>query len=79
MISTTQTTNFLSLAGALVVILGYFNIKIDVNELSMLIGACAMILGTLLNYYHRYQKGDITFLGIRNNTQPVDTEVPPLG
>jgi hypothetical protein len=70
MISTTQTTNFLSLAGALVVILGYFDIKIDVNDLAMLIGACMTILGILLNFYHRYQKGDITALGIR--TQIVD-------
>ena len=67
MISTTQQTNFLSLAGAIVVILGYFKIQIDVNELAMLIGACATILGIILNAYHRYSKGDVTFLGIRKN------------
>lgn len=65
MISTTQQTNFLSLAGALVVILGYFKIEINVNDLAMLIGACATILGVLLNAYHRYSKGDVTLLGIR--------------
>lgn len=79
MISTTQKTNFLSLAGALVVILGYFDIKIEINELAELMGALAMILGTLLNYWHRYQKGDVTFLGIRNTTKNVDGEVPELG
>lgn len=79
MISTTQKTNFLSLAGALVVILGYFDIKIEINELAELMGALAMILGTLLNYWHRYQKGDVTFMGIRNTTQTVDTEVSELG
>lgn len=65
MISTTQQTNFLSLAGAIVVILGYFKIQIDVNDLAMLIGACATILGITLNMVHRYKKGDVTFLGIR--------------
>jgi len=65
MISTTQTTNYLSLAGALVVILGYFKIQINVNDLAMLIGAVVTVLGTLLNFYHRYQKGGVTILGIR--------------
>lgn len=65
MISTTQTTNYLGLAGALVVILSYFKIQIDINELAMLIGALATILGILLNFYHRYKKGDISVLGVR--------------
>lgn len=69
MISTTQQTNFLSLAGAIVVILGYFKIEINVNDLAMLIGACATILGILLNYYHRYKKGGITAIGIRIPTE----------
>ena len=65
MISTTQKANYLSLAGSLVVILGYFDIKIDVNELAMILGALATILGTLWNFYHRYKKGDVTIAGIR--------------
>lgn len=65
MISTTQKTNYLSLAGALVVILGYFKIQIDINELAMLLGALATVVGVLLNFYHRYQKGDLTVTGIR--------------
>lgn len=69
MISTTQQTNFLSLAGALVVILGYFKIQINVNDLAMLIGAGATILGILLNFYHRYQKGDINVIGARKTVE----------
>lgn len=69
MISTTQKANYLSLAGSLVVVLGYFDIKIDVNELAMLIGALATILGTLWNFYHRYKKGDVTISGIRVQEQ----------
>lgn len=65
MISTTQKTNYLSLAGALVVILGYFKIQIDINDLAMLLGALATVVGVLLNFYHRYQKGDLTVTGIR--------------
>lgn len=65
MMSTTQKTNYLSLAGALVVVLGYFKIQIDINELAMLIGAIVTVGGTLLNFYHRYQKGDVSLLGAR--------------
>lgn len=65
MMSTTQKTNYLSLAGALVVILGYFNVKIDINDLAMLLGAIATVVGILLNFYHRYKKGDITITGVR--------------
>ena len=63
--STTQKTNYLSLAGAIVVILGYFDIKIDINEVAMLLGAVATIIGVLLNFYHRYKKGDVTILGVK--------------
>ena len=70
MISKTQATNYLSLAGALVVILGYFKIEINVNDLAMLLGALATILGTLLNFYHRYKKGGVNVVGIR--TENVD-------
>lgn len=65
MMSTTQKTNYLSLAGAIVVILGYFDIKIDINEVAMLLGAVATIIGVLLNFYHRYKKGDVTLLGVK--------------
>lgn len=65
MMSTTQKTNYLSLAGALVVILGYFKIQIDINDLAMLLGALATVVGVLLNFYHRYQKGDLTVAGVR--------------
>lgn len=71
MMSTTQATNYLSLAGALVVILGYFKIQINVNDLATLIGAIATIVGILWNFYHRYQKGDVNLVGIRVDT-PTD-------
>lgn len=74
MISTTQKTNYLALAGALVVILGYFKIQIDINELAMLLGAAATVLGILLNFYHRYQKGDVSVLGARTVEKSVASD-----
>lgn len=75
MISNTQLTNYLSLAGALVVILGYFDIKIDVNDLAMLIGASVTVLGTLLNMYHRYSKGGVTVLGIKTEIKETPSDL----
>lgn len=77
MLSNTQKTNYLSLAGAIVVLLGYFDIKIDINELAMLIGAVATIVGILLNFYHRYKKGDVNLVGIR--TENTNTSSSDLG
>lgn len=77
MLSNTQKTNYLSLAGAVVVILGYFDIKIDINELAMLLGALATVVGILLNFYHRYQKGDVNLVGIR--TENTNTSSSELG
>jgi hypothetical protein len=64
-ISVTQQTNYLGLAGALVVILGYFKIQININDLAMLLGAIATVLAFILNFYHRYRKGDLTLMGSR--------------
>ena len=36
----------------------------------MLLGALATVVGILLNFYHRYQKGDVNLVGIR--TENVD-------
>lgn len=77
MLSKTQATNYLSLAGAIVVILGYFDIKIDVNDVAMLLGALATIAGVLLNFYHRYKKGGVNLVGIR--TENVDKSSSELG
>lgn len=77
MLSNTQKTNYLSLAGAIVVLLGYFDIKIDINELAMLLGAVATIVGILLNFYHRYKKGDVNLVGIR--TENTNTSSSDLG
>lgn len=72
MLSRTQATNYLSLAGALVVILGYFKVQINVNDLATLLGALATILGIILNFINRYKKGDVTIVGIRTTPQSVD-------
>lgn len=63
--SVTQTTNFVALAGALVVILQIFGIEIDQGQLAELLGACAVIIAAVISLINRYKKGDITLAGAR--------------
>jgi len=64
-ISTTQTTNYTAIVGVIVLILNHFKINIGSDEIMTLIGGAMAIGGVLTNFWHRYQKGDITFAGVR--------------
>lgn len=64
-ISITQSTNYLALAGAIVVIAKLFKFELDVNTVEALIGAVAIIVVTVISIINRYKKGDITIAGIR--------------
>lgn len=61
--STTQATNIASIVGVLVLILNHFKINIGSDELTAIIGGVLSVFGVLSNWYHRYNKGDITLGG----------------
>lgn len=63
--STTQSTNLLSIAGVVVIILARFNLNIEAQDVATLFGAVATGVGIVMNWYHRYQKGDLTLGGFR--------------
>lgn len=63
--STTQTTNVASIVGVIVLICNHFNINIGSDELTALIGGGLAVVGVIVNWYHRYQKGDLTITGVR--------------
>ena len=63
--STTQSTNLTAIVGVLVLVLNQFKINIGSEELTLVIGAALSIGGVLMNWYHRYQKGDLTLGGFR--------------
>lgn len=62
-ISTTQQTNYVSIVGVIVLILNHFHINIGNDEIMTLIGGVLSVYGILANWYHRYQKGDLTLMG----------------
>lgn len=66
-ISTTQTTNYVAFAGVIVMILAHFHINIGSDEITAVLGAIVTLFGILLNWCHRYQKGDLKASGIRKN------------
>lgn len=63
--STTQTTNLTAIVGVLVLILNHFNINIGSEELMALIGAILSVGGIVMNWIHRYKKGDLTLGGFK--------------
>lgn len=64
-ISTTQSTNYVSLVGVAVLILNHFKINIGSDELMTLIGAVLSAGGIIVNFYHRFQRGDLFMSGVR--------------
>ena len=65
MYSTTQHTNLASIIGVVVLILNHFKINIGSEELTALVGAVLAVGGIVMNWWHRYQKGDLTLGGFR--------------
>ena len=63
--STTQTTNIASIVGVVVLILNHFHVNIAGEELTALIGGALAVAGVVMNWVHRYQKGDLTVAGFK--------------
>ena len=63
--STTQLTNFSAAAGVIVFLLSQFGIIIPQDKAVFIIAALWTLGSTALNYWHRFQKGDITLGGVR--------------
>lgn len=63
--SITQTTNFVALAGAIVVIAKLFKVELDQPQIEALLGAVAVIIATVISFVNRYKKGDVTLAGVK--------------
>lgn len=63
--SVTQTTNYASALGIIVLILQHFHINIASDEITTLVGGVLSAGGVISNWYHRYQKGDLTATGVK--------------
>lgn len=63
--STTQTSNLASIIGIIVLVLNHFKVNIGSEEITMLVGGLMSAGGVILNWVHRYKKGDLTLGGFR--------------
>lgn len=63
--STTQSTNLVALVGVIVMVLNYYKINIAAEEVTNLLGAGITLVGIVMNWAHRYKRGDLTALGKR--------------
>lgn len=61
--SITQSTNWLAMAGLVVILLKLFGVEVVEADVQTVIGALVAIIGVVMNYINRYSKGDVTALG----------------
>lgn len=61
--SVTQKTNWVALAGLVVIVLKFLGVEIAESEVQVAIGAVVALVGVISNAIHRYKKGDVTPLG----------------
>lgn len=65
MFSTTQGNNIAIFAGLISIILAKFKIAIGTEEIQTFLGLGVSLIGTILQWIHRYKKGDLTMGGMR--------------
>lgn len=63
--SLTQSSNITSIIGIIILVLNHFHINIASDELTAFIGGAVAVAGVVVNWVHRYQKGDLKFSGVR--------------
>lgn len=61
--STTQANNIAIFAGLISIVLSKLNVNILPGDLEAFIGLGVSFVGTVLQYIHRYKKGDVTLGG----------------
>ena len=63
--STTQANNIAMFCGIVAMILAKFKINIGSEDLQMTVGLVVALVANVMQYVHRYQKGDLTLGGWR--------------
>lgn len=63
MYSGVQAGNFATIIGAIVLILGYFNISIPAEDVQTILGAALIILGPVFSYITELKRGATTAIG----------------
>lgn len=64
-VSTTQVTNYATIIGVVVMILNHYHINIASDEIDTLVAGILAVGGVLMNFWHRYQRGDLKLSGAR--------------
>lgn len=63
--STTQLNNIATFCGLASIILAKLGVSIGSDELQLTVGMVVALVANILNYIHRYKKGDLTVGGLR--------------
>lgn len=63
--STTQANNIAMFCGIMAMILAKFKVNIGSEELQITVGLVVALVANILQYVHRYKKGDLTLGGFK--------------
>lgn len=64
-ISTTIATNIVTISGVITLALNAFGLEVVSGEVEQVLGFALAFLGVIMNWHHRWSKGDITLAGIK--------------
>jgi 4-hydroxybenzoate polyprenyltransferase len=63
--STTQVSNYASIAGMIVLGASYFGYVLPLNDVTFWLAIACTTVSNLYSAVKRYQKGDVSLLGVR--------------
>lgn len=63
--STTQATNYVSIAAVVVLLLQKFGIAVSQDEMLTIFAGTVSLIALITNVLNRYLRGDLTVLGFR--------------
>lgn len=63
--STTQANNIAMFCGIVAMLLAKFKISITSEDLQMTVGLVVALVANIMQYVHRYKKGDLTVGGFK--------------
>ena len=64
-LSQTQLSNFMSLAGIIVLVANQFGFVLEANQVAFACAAAWSTFWTGYNFYQRFKKGDLTLGGVK--------------
>ncbi len=64
-LSKTQITNYISIAGLIVLVANQFGWVLEQNQVAFILASTCILISRLYNFYKRFKEGDLSIGGFR--------------